>query len=82
MAQVRIYVVIYKDGSKSHRLVEAASQAQAIRHVVDTEYTAKAATSSEVASAMSAGATVEKASSHVKAEPEVAAAQPEAHNEP
>ena len=55
----RIYVVMVKE--KPHRLVEAGSVAQAIRHCVSKEYSAKAATPKEVAALVSHGGHVEKA---------------------
>jgi len=59
MPQTRIYVVIAQD--KPHRLVEASSAAQAIRHCVSQEYAAKVAGTKDVAGLLAAGSTVEKA---------------------
>lgn len=54
----RIYVVINGEG---HRLVDAASAAQAIRHCVKNKYATKAATPKDIAQYMSAGVVIEKA---------------------
>lgn len=60
MADTRIYVVLNKQtGDK--RLVEATSQAQAIRHCVSTVYKADVATTKELAADMSSGMKVETA---------------------
>ena len=58
----RIYVVINKE---SKRLVEAGSAAQAIRHCVRNQYSAKAATPKEIAAFMGAGYGVEKATGEI-----------------
>lgn len=58
--QTRIYKVTLK-GGHNVRLVEAASAAQAVRHVVKDEFIAEVATTKEVAYAMNAGAKVESA---------------------
>lgn len=55
----RIYVVIEPDGSK--RLVEAVSQAQAIRHCVSNKYAAAPASPKDVADLMSIGTKIERA---------------------
>lgn len=57
--QTRIYVVINKE---ERRLVEATSAAQAIRHCVRNVYAAHVAGTKELASLMSQGVTVERAS--------------------
>lgn len=57
-SNTRIYVVINKE---TKRLVEAGSAAQAIRHCVRNQYSAKAATPREVAAFMGAGFTLERA---------------------
>lgn len=57
--QSRIYVVISE--TEPTRLVEATSQAQAIRHVVANKYRAEVATTKDVAHGMQAGLTVESA---------------------
>ena len=59
MAKTRIYQVRKADGVT--RLIEATSASQAVRHCAAAEYTAKVANSTDVASAMGAGAKVEKA---------------------
>ncbi len=59
MAQTRIYVIVTKD--KPHRLVEASSAAQAIRHCVAREYSAKVAGAKDVAGMLATGTAVEKA---------------------
>jgi hypothetical protein len=60
MAETRIYVVLNQQtGDK--RLVEATSQAQAIRHCVSTIYRADVATSKAVAQFMSKGVRIEVA---------------------
>lgn len=60
MSQTRIYVVIQKD--QKHRLIEAISAAQAIRHCVKHEYSAKVASAKDIAGHMKLGIEVEKAS--------------------
>lgn len=57
--QTRIYVVTQRD--KPNRLVEASSAAQAIRHCVRGEYSAKVPTNKELAAAMTHGLIIEKA---------------------
>lgn len=64
MAETRIYVVINKTNDE-RRLVEATSQAQAIRHCVSTIYRADVATSKAVASAMGQGLKIECATEPV-----------------
>lgn len=59
MATTRVYVV--KEGDSGGRLVEAASQAQAISHVVRGKYVATVATQGELVTLLGAGAKVEKA---------------------
>lgn len=59
MAETRIYCVLKKDGTK--RLVEAASQSQAIRHVVTPEYRAEIASPKTVAFLMQEGLKIETA---------------------
>lgn len=51
----RIYRVISRHGDK---LVRAASQAQAIRHVVANSYTAKVATQDDILSMLESGCKV------------------------
>lgn len=59
--QTRIYLVqSHREGDRA-RLIEAASAAQAVRHVVSKEYEARVPTTKEVASAMAAGIQVEAA---------------------
>lgn len=57
--QTRIYVVVEKDGTK--RMIEATSQAQAIRHCVKDRFTASVATAKDVADLSRAGIQVERA---------------------
>ncbi len=59
MAATRIYSV--KDKTGEEHLVEATSQAQAIRHVARGMFQIEVATAKEVATAMKAGAVVEDA---------------------
>lgn len=59
MSKTRIYVVKKSDGAT--RLVRASTGSQAIRHCTMGEYSAKAASSDEVASAMEAGSKIETA---------------------
>lgn len=59
MANTRVYVVLCPDGSR--RMIEAASGAQAIRHVVKDKYSAHAATQKDFVQAMNDGLRVEKA---------------------
>lgn len=59
MAQSRIYVVMQKD--KPHRLVEAATAAQAIRHCVRPEFQARVATPKDVAALLAPGTGIERA---------------------
>ena len=67
-AETRIYVVLNKNtGDK--RLVEAASQEQAIRHCVNNLYKADIASSKTVAQCMGEGLKIEKA--EVKTRPRV-----------
>jgi hypothetical protein len=58
MAEQRIYKVI--NGDNTH-LVQAASQAQALRHVAGKTFTVEVAKAIDVATHMSKGATVEVA---------------------
>ncbi len=61
--QTRIYVVRRTgDNTGENRLVEATSQAQAIRHVTGGIYTAEVAKTKDLADLMASGAKVEKAS--------------------
>lgn len=57
MAQTRIYVVMQKD--KANRLVEATSAAQAIRHCVRGEYSARIAGTKEIVAMHRLGVQVE-----------------------
>lgn len=61
--QTRIYVIDQKGTSAENgrRLVEATSQAQAIRHCAQNVYTAKAARPTDVAALMTSGIQIEKA---------------------
>lgn len=59
--QTRIYLVRSTRDGIPARLIEAASAAQAVRHVVSKEYAAHVPTTKEVASAMNAGILVEAA---------------------
>lgn len=61
--QTRIYLVTNTQRGLPARLIEAASAAQAIRHVVSKEYAAVVPTTKEVAHAMAAGIQVEAATS-------------------
>lgn len=57
----RIYVVTSPNGTGiTERLIEAGSQAEAIRLVMRGSFAAKAASSQDVARMMAAGQTVEK----------------------
>lgn len=60
MSQTRIYVVINK-ATNEKRLVEATSQAQAIRHCVSKVYVAEAASPKTVAGCMTNGLSIEHA---------------------
>lgn len=64
MSNSRIYIVT--DGELKH-LVEAATQAQALRHVVKSVFQVKVATAKEVADLIKKGASVQTASSEVEA---------------
>lgn len=55
----RIYVVIT---GTEHRLVEAPTAAQAIRHCVKSQYSARVAVTKDLAKLMTEGVTVERAS--------------------
>lgn len=57
--ETRIYVVMQTD--KPHRLVEATSAAQAIRHCASKEYSAKIARPKDVAGMLAVGTKVENA---------------------
>lgn len=59
MPTTRIYVVLSETGET--RLIEATSQAQAIRFVAGTQYRAEVATTKDVAHGMSLGLKVESA---------------------
>lgn len=58
MAITRIYVVASDSG---RHLVRAASQAQAIRHIVSSEYTAEIAKAETLVELISAGVSVQDA---------------------
>jgi len=60
MSVTRIYVVLI--GNSVQRLVEAGSAAQAIRHCVRDQYSAKAAAPKEIAHYMAGGMRIEQAS--------------------
>ncbi len=67
MSTTRIYVVqhiAHQAQEKHHRLVEATSIAQAIRHCVKNVYAAKPATPKDIAFYMQGGHTIEKATEH------------------
>jgi len=59
--QTRIYVVQSKATPRLHRLVDATSQAQAIRHVAQDEYHCQVATTKDLAALMREGVQVETA---------------------
>ncbi|MGI9142493.1 MAG: hypothetical protein ACR2IJ_04825 [Fluviibacter sp.] len=61
----RIYVVIDHVGG-DHKLVRAASQAQAIRHAVGTRFTAEVATQDTLVAMLGDGAVVEAAAKDPK----------------
>lgn len=61
MTATRTYIVTPVDPSMEPRLVEATSQAQALRHVALDTLGVKVAGGMEVARLMSAGAKLEKA---------------------
>lgn len=62
--QTRIYVVIRETENTSEtRLVTAASQAQALRHVAKGDYSVKVASTKDVAHWMGLGAKIEAADS-------------------
>lgn len=63
MSMTRIYVVLQKGTADQdgHRLVEATSAAQAIRHCAQAQYEVKAAQPKDVAALMSSGVQIEKA---------------------
>lgn len=63
MSQTRIYVVLQRGTTDvdGHRLVEATSAAQAIRHCVQNKYEAKAASPRDVAAHMGRGVRIERA---------------------
>lgn len=56
----RPYVITGKDGAQ--RLVQAGTQAQALRHVATDQFTVKAASASEVIELMQSGVQPEMAS--------------------
>lgn len=56
--ETRIYVVIQND--KPHRLVEATSSAQAVRHCAKSEYDVAVARPKDLARLMANGISVEK----------------------
>lgn len=62
----RPYIITGKDGA--HRLVQAGTQAQALRHVATDQFTVKAASASEVIELMQAGVKPETASAERDAE--------------
>ncbi len=69
--ETRIYLVSgfgEDEMGAEKRLVEAGSAAQAIRHVVKQKYTAKAATTREVAELMTKKVSVEKATTDMAPE--------------
>lgn len=59
--QTRIYIVRPTKADGQPRMVEAASQSQAIRHVVSGEYEAAVANTKQLASLMASGVKVESA---------------------
>lgn len=63
MSMTRIYVVLQRGTADQdgHRLVEATSAAQAIRHCAQAQYEVKAATPKDIAGLMGSGIAVEKA---------------------
>jgi len=57
----RIYIVRNKtDGENTSRLILAGNPAQAMRHVANDLFSVKAASATDVAELMGAGATLEK----------------------
>lgn len=67
MSATRIYIVTRK-GSTTKRLVEATSQAQALRHVAFDEFSVQNASAKEVATTMGEGVHVEDANAPIEAE--------------
>ena len=65
MAAQRIYVVTNGNG---RQLVRASSQAQAIRHIVSTEYSAEVAKPDDIVELMTAGVQVQTAGEEAQAE--------------
>ena len=63
---VRPYIVSDKQGAQ--RIVQAANQAQALRHVATDQFTVKAASASEVIDLMTAGVKPETASAEKEGE--------------
>ena len=76
--QTRIYTVRSLTHEKPW-LVEATSAAQAIRHVVSSEYMAQVATTKEVAQCMAHGILVQKANAQDPRPIESTEASPEQH---
>jgi hypothetical protein len=66
--KTRIYRVVETESDKPDRLVEAGSQAQAVRHVVGERFEAVVATPREVANLVSKGVMVETAGEEPNAE--------------
>lgn len=65
--QTRIYVV---DNNDEKRLIEATSGAQAIRHAVKDRYSARVATTKDMANLMLKGVKLEHVSDEPRAEAE------------
>lgn len=65
MSNQRIYII---KAGESEKLVKAANQAQALRHVARTTYTVRTATAVEVAERMVAGLKVEDATAEGSSE--------------
>lgn len=63
----RIYAIqnMHAEASKPPFLVKASTPAQAIRHVVKSQFTAEVASQDQLVAALTAGAVVELASSEV-----------------
>jgi len=64
MAQTRIYSVT----GKTTRLVRAASQSQALRHVAQSEFGIRVATQDDIVASMQAGSVIEVAGEEEKGE--------------
>lgn len=73
MTGSRIYIVRSTNGA-SQRLVEATSQAQAVRHCVSQDYEVYVATTKDVAKFMACGVLVETAGNGVVENPHVTTA--------